>query len=169
MQISTKLGTKHPLVKGIRICLNEGTRPFPRGDNCEIVRMHCWNLKIFFSRTTQVISTKLGTKHPWVKGIQVCSNEGPRPSPRGDTYEIVKIHGRNLKIISPEPLSQFQPNLVQNILGWRGFKFVQNKGPALFQGDIITKWRKYIKNFLLLLQNLWAKFNQTYLISTYLF
>ena len=40
---------------------------------------------------------------------------------------------------SPEPLGQFQPNLAQSILGWRGFKFVQMKGPALFQGEIITK------------------------------
>ena len=38
------------------------------------------------------LSTKLGTKHPWVKGIQVCSNEGPRPIPRRDNYEIAKIH-----------------------------------------------------------------------------
>ena len=40
---------------------------------------------------------------------------------------------------SPEPLGQFQPNLAQNILGWRGFKFVQMKGHAIFQGEIITK------------------------------
>ena len=40
---------------------------------------------------------------------------------------------------SPEPLGQFQPNLAQSILGWRGFKFVQMKGRALFQGEIITK------------------------------
>ena len=39
--------------------------------------------KIFFSLTTELISTKLGTKHPWVKGIQVCTNELPRPFPRG--------------------------------------------------------------------------------------
>ena len=39
----------------------------------------------------------------------------------------------------PEPLGQFQPNLAQSILGWRGFKFIQMKGPALFQGEIITK------------------------------
>ena len=32
-------------------------------------------LKIFFSRTTEPISIKFVTKHPWVKGIQVCSNE----------------------------------------------------------------------------------------------
>ena len=53
------------------------------------------NLKIFFSRTTEPISTKLGTKHPWVKGIQVCSNDGSCPFPRGDNYEIAKIHWRN--------------------------------------------------------------------------
>ena len=23
--------------------------------------------------------TKLDTKHPWLKGIQLCSNKGPRP------------------------------------------------------------------------------------------
>ena len=36
------------------------------------------------------ISTKLGTKHIWEKGIQFCSNEGPRPFTRGDNYEIAK-------------------------------------------------------------------------------
>ena len=38
---------------------------------------------------------------------------------------------------SPEPLCQFQPNLAQSILGWRGFKFIQ----------IFMKWQKYIGNF----------------------
>ena len=66
------------------------------------------------------------------------------------------------KSSSQEPLSQFQPNLAQSILGWRGFKFVQMKDQTLLQGEIITKitkihWRN-IKN--LLLQNNWANFNQ---------
>ena len=38
------------------------------------------------------ISTKLGAMHPWVKGFQVCSNEGPHPFPRGDNKEIAKLH-----------------------------------------------------------------------------
>ena len=40
------------------------------------------------------ISTKLGssTKHAWLKGIQVCSNEWPYPYPRGDNNEIAQIH-----------------------------------------------------------------------------
>ena len=40
---------------------------------------------------------------------------------------------------SPAPLGQFQANLAQRILGWRGFKLVQIKGPALFQREIIMK------------------------------
>jgi hypothetical protein len=46
----------------------------------------------FFSRTTGPILTGLGTNHPWVKGIQVCSKEGDSPSPRGDNSKRVKIH-----------------------------------------------------------------------------
>ena len=60
-----------------------------------------WNSKITVTNFKTLLKnhwtnlTKLGTKHPLVKGIQVCSNEGPGPFPRGDNYEIVKIHLRN--------------------------------------------------------------------------
>jgi hypothetical protein len=50
------------------------------------------HLKIFFSRTTGPILNRLGTNHPWVKGIQVSSKEGNSASPRGDNSERVKIH-----------------------------------------------------------------------------
>ena len=92
MPISTKLGTKYPWVKGIQVCSNEGPRPFPRGDNKEIAKIHVRTFKIFFLKTTEPISTKLGTKHPWVMGIHVSSKEGPRPFPRENDYEIAKIH-----------------------------------------------------------------------------
>ena len=46
----------------------------PKGGNYEKLKIHWRNFKIFFSRTTGPISTKFGIKHPWVKGIQVCSN-----------------------------------------------------------------------------------------------
>jgi hypothetical protein len=62
--------------------------------------MGCSHLKIFFSRTTGPILTRLGTYHPWVKGIQVCSKEGDSPSPRGDNSERVKMHCTFLKIFS---------------------------------------------------------------------
>ena len=67
---------KHPWVKGNQVCSNKEplSFPFPRGDNCKIVILHCQLLKIFFSGTAGQISTKLDTNHPWVKGIQVCTN-----------------------------------------------------------------------------------------------
>jgi hypothetical protein len=56
-----------------------------------------WNhLKIFFSRITAPILTRLGTNHPWVKGIQIFSKEGDHPSPRRDNRERVKIHRKSL-------------------------------------------------------------------------
>ena len=83
----------------IRICSNEGPCPFPRGDNYELAKIHWRNLKIFISRTARPISTKLGTKHPWVMGIQFYSNEGPRPFPRGDNYKIAKIHWHKSRFV----------------------------------------------------------------------
>jgi hypothetical protein len=50
------------------------------------------HLKIFFSRTVGPILTRLGTNHPWVKGIQICSKKGDILSPRGDNSERVKMH-----------------------------------------------------------------------------
>ena len=49
-------------------------------------------LHVFFSRTTWPISTKTDTRYPWMKWIQVCSNEGPRPFPRVDNNERAKKH-----------------------------------------------------------------------------
>jgi hypothetical protein len=46
----------------------------------------------FFSRTTGSILARLGINHPWAEGIQVCSNKGDCPSPRGDKSKRVKIH-----------------------------------------------------------------------------
>ena len=80
--ISTKLGTKHPWVKGNQVCSNKGLHPFPREDNSN-------NTLTTF--TTSPISTILGTKHPWVKGIQVCTNEWPCPFPWRENYKIVKL------------------------------------------------------------------------------
>ena len=71
--ISTKLDTKYPWVKEIQVCSNEGPRLSQRGDNWEIIKINWQLLKIFYFRTTELISTKLVTVHPWVKGTQVCS------------------------------------------------------------------------------------------------
>ena len=77
--ILTKIGTNHPWVMGgLKFVQIKGPRPFLRGDNNGIAKIH------FFLRTTGPISTKLGTKHPWVIRIQICMNEGPSLFPRGD-------------------------------------------------------------------------------------
>ena len=45
---------------------------------------------------------------------------------------------------SPEPLGHLnQTCMVQSILGWKEFKFVQIKGQVFFQEEIITKKRKH--------------------------
>ena len=138
--ILTKLGTNHPWVKGIRVCPNEGPRPFWTGDNNKKVKMYWQDLTIFSSRTTGPIPTKHITKHHLVNRSQVYSNEWPHPFPRGENFKIVKLLFKNLwKPSSLESLGQFQPNLAQSILWWKGFKFVQMNGPVLFQGEIITK------------------------------
>jgi hypothetical protein len=46
-----------------------------------------------------------------VEGIQVCSNVGDNPSPRGDNSERIKIHLTFLKS-SLEPAGQIQSNLI---------------------------------------------------------
>ena len=75
-----------------------------------IVVVKTFHIFIFSSRTTGSISTKLGTKHPWVKRIKVSSNEGPHHFQRGDNYEIAKIYQWYLKS-SPEPLEPISTKL----------------------------------------------------------
>ena len=55
------------------------------------VRLLTFQIFNFSFRTIGPISIKLCTKHPWVKGIQVCSNEGPSPFPRGDNSANVNF------------------------------------------------------------------------------
>jgi hypothetical protein len=62
-------------VKRIQVCSNKWPGPLQREDNHKNVKMGWGHLKMF-SRTTWPILTRLGTNHPWVKGIQVCSKKG---------------------------------------------------------------------------------------------
>jgi hypothetical protein len=79
-------------VKGIQVCSNKVPGHLQRGDNHKNVKMGLGHLKFFFSRTTGPVLTRLGTDYPYVKGIQVCSNEEDNFSPRGDNSKRVKIH-----------------------------------------------------------------------------
>jgi hypothetical protein len=60
-----------------------------------------WGHLRILSRIIGSILTRLGTNHPWVKGIQGCSKEGDSPSLRRcDKSERVKIHRKFFKIFS---------------------------------------------------------------------
>ena len=67
---------------------------------------------LLLSRTSEPMSTKLSKEHSWIKWIQVCSKEGPRPFSRGDNIAKMQNHGN------------FQLNLVKSIHGWTELKFV---------------------------------------------
>jgi hypothetical protein len=102
------------------------------------------HLKVFFSRTTGPILTRLATNYPWGKGIQVCSIDRDCLSPRGDNSETKKYTEIFFKKSpTPESAGQIQSNLVQIILGRTEFKFVQINGQVFFQGEIITKMSKW--------------------------
>jgi hypothetical protein len=58
-------------VKGIQDCSSKVPGPLQRGDNKKNVKVGWGHLKILFSRTIGPILTRLGTNHPWVKGIPI--------------------------------------------------------------------------------------------------
>ena len=111
---------------------------------CLSVNFHMF---ILFSWTTKPISTKLGTKHPWVK------RESPALFKWRATPFSKGRYLRNLKIFfswSTGPISTLHllhhklwvsfNQLAQSIPGWRGFNIVQMKGGhGLSQGEIITE------------------------------
>jgi hypothetical protein len=69
-------------MKEIKVCSNKGPG---------FAKLKWNHLKICFSRTTWPILSRLGTNH-LCGDIQVCTNEGNCPSPRGDNCKTVKIH-----------------------------------------------------------------------------
>jgi hypothetical protein len=92
------------------------------------------HLRIFFSRTTGPILTRLGTNHPWGERIQVCSNEGDCLSPRGDNSETVKIHRKfKIKIFFFRTSRPNSIKLSTNYLWVKGIQVCSNKGSRLLQ------------------------------------
>ena len=87
--------------------------------NVVVVVIVNFHIIIFFSWTRGPISTK----HPWGRGIQICSNEGPRPFPRRNYYEIAKIHWLNLKILFSRTTGQISTKfgIMHLLIGWAVF------------------------------------------------
>jgi hypothetical protein len=84
----------------------------------------------FFSRTTGPILNRLGTNHPWVKGIQICSKEGDSPSPRGDNIERVKIHWKFSKVFFFRTSRPISIKLGTNYPWVKGIQVCSDKGPG---------------------------------------
>ena len=68
--------------------------------------------------------------HPWVKGIQICSNERPCPFQKGANYEIAKII-KNLFSRTTGPIS----TKLDTMHPWvKGIQVCSNEGPHPFPG-----------------------------------
>ena len=63
---------------GFKFVQMKGHDPF-QGE----INLHWLHLKFFFSRTTGPISTKLGSKPPWMKRIEICSKWMGMPFSKG--------------------------------------------------------------------------------------
>ena len=95
-------------------------------------------LNIFSPRTTRPISTKRGANHPWVKGIQVCSNEDHALPPRRSNLEIVKPPCQLLKIFSSRTTEPILISLCTNDHGYTVIHFSSNEGPNSSQNREIS-------------------------------
>ena len=110
-------------------CSNEGPYPFPRGDDYKIEKIYWWNFQNNSPEPPNQfnlnwVQSILG----WVKGVQFCSDEGPRPYPRGYNYEIEKIQWQKF----------FKNSLLNH---WANFNLTWHKA-SLGEGDeSFFKWR----------------------------
>jgi hypothetical protein len=126
-------------MKTIQVCANQGSDPLQRGDNHKNVKMGWGHLEIILSRTSGPILTRFITNHHREKGIQICSNKGPGPFQRGDNHKNVKMGWVRLKIFFSRTTGPILTRLI-TIHPWEnGFKFIQMKGEALLQEEIIAK------------------------------
>ena len=108
-------------------------------DRLSSVCLSTVHMFIFFSRTITPFSTKLGTKHPWVKRIQVYSNDGPHPFPKGDSYVIVKTHWQKLMIFFSRTSMQISKNLCTKHFWVKGIRVCSMKGQSPFPRGKILK------------------------------
>ena len=134
---------------------------------------YVWNFNFANNFLTMVASALIFHMIEYSKwqNLSVGTNISSSPEPKAQVsfsdhnLSVVRRRFRRSRILfifssSQEPQGQFQPNLVQSILGWRGFRLIEMKGHAHFQVEIIQKEQNWIDKLLkFLLQKLWANFN----------
>ena len=128
---------------GIHVCSNDGPHSFPRWENHEIAKLHWLNLKTFFSKTTRAISTKRGTKHHWVVGIQIFQMKGHILFQGEIILKNSKINWRNGKIFFSRSTGPISTKLDTKHPLVLGIHISSNEETHPFPWEIITKKRKY--------------------------
>ena len=147
--ISTKCSTNHSWVNGIQVS-NEKLRHFQKGHKSKntLKKLHLLqNHWANFNQTWHKASSSKGNSKEMARSF----------SQKGDSSEntITKEHLQ-------ENLACKLTKLCKNHPWVRLIQDCSNKGPHLFQGEIIAKRRKYIND----LKNIYCR--TTRLISTYL-
>ena len=104
-----------------------------------------------------------GTNYPWVKGIQVCSNEGPHPSQRGDYCEMMNINWQLSKnLLLQNHIANFIRTWHKVSLGEGDLILCKWRATPFSKGRLLWNIKSTLRTFKnLLLQNHWAIFDQT--------
>ena len=115
--------------KGDLRLLKWRARLISRGNNYKIAKLHwrTWKNHLLQNHWANLNQT-------WLKSSLDIRNLFNWRSPfffQGEIIAKLRKYIDIFKKSSPERLGQCQPNLTQSILGWRGFEFVQMKGPFL--------------------------------------
>jgi hypothetical protein len=92
---------------------------------------------------------RLGTNHPWVKDIHVCTREGDCPSPRGDISKRIKIHWKILNFFSTTSRAK-SIKLGTNYSSVKKIQVCSNKGPGPLQRgnnhrNVKMRWESFKK------------------------
>ena len=106
-------------------------------DRHNSITFHAWYLLIYIIYHGSVIKKTYIFSSPELKAQVSFSDHLSSVVCQSVCPSVCKLF--TFSSSSPEPLDQFQSNLAQSILGWRGFKFVQMKFPNLPKGEIIGK------------------------------
>lgn len=96
------------------------------------------NKQTVFSRTIGLILTKLDTKQHWVKGFQVCTNEGPYPLQVG-RWNLNKFATFNHLFIQ-NYIINFNQTWNKASFGWQRFMLVQRKDHSSLKRLIMIHW-----------------------------
>ena len=113
--------------------------PFSRGRQywkCKII------LKIFKNLLLQNRLAYLNQtwhKASLGRGIQVCTNEGPRPFPRDDNSENIKLYWKYLNIFFSKITGPISTEHNTEHLWMERIQACSNEGPRPSQGEIIAK------------------------------